>query len=92
MPEDVRHNAEQSRYEIVLPGGTVFSQYVRHGDVLAIVHTVTPPALQGRGLASRLVREMLADIRRQGLKVTPRCSFIVDYFERHPEERDVLAD
>ncbi len=91
MSGDVRHNEAQSRYEIELEGGTAFSQYVRRGDALAIVHTVTPPALRGQGIASRLVREMLADVRRQGLKIDPQCSFIVAYFADHPEERDLLA-
>jgi predicted GNAT family acetyltransferase len=35
---------------------------------------------------------MLADARARGLKIVPLCSYIVDYFNRHPEERDVLAD
>jgi predicted GNAT family acetyltransferase len=91
MAGEVTHNSEKSRYEIVLEGGTAFSQYVRHGDVLSIVHTVTPSALRGQGIAGRLVREMLADIRRQGLKVDPQCSFITAYFADHPEDHDLLA-
>ncbi len=92
MPGTVTHNEAQSRYELEIEGSVAYSSYVREEDKLVIVHTVTPPALRGRGIASRLVKEMLADVRRQGLKIVPRCSFIVDYFERHPEERDVLAD
>lgn len=91
MTGEVRHNEAQSRYEIELPGGTAFSQYVRRGDVLAIVHTVTPPALRGQGIAGRLVTEMLADIRAKGLKIDPQCSFIVTYFADHPEVHDLLA-
>jgi len=87
----VRHNAAQNRYELEVEGGLVFCDYVRKGDRLLITHTETPPALQGRGLAGDLVRGMLADVRAQGLKIVPLCSYIVAYFERHPEERDVLA-
>ena len=89
MTGEVRHNVEKSRYEIEQDGAVVYSQYVRSGDVLAIVHTYTPPTLRGQGLASRLVGEMLVDVRRQGLKIDPQCSFIVDYFERHPEVNDL---
>ncbi len=91
MSGQVRHNAERSRYEIELEGGTVFSQYVRDGDTLIVVHTVTPPALRGQGLAGRVVEAMLADARRQGLKIEPQCSYIVAYFEKHPEQSDLLA-
>jgi predicted GNAT family acetyltransferase len=35
---------------------------------------------------------MLADARRDGLKVRPQCSYVAAYFDRHPEEQDVRAD
>jgi predicted GNAT family acetyltransferase len=85
------HNEAKARYEVETDGALTYVEYVRNGDTLAIVHTYTPPALRGRGIAGRLVRDMLVDIRNQGLKVDPQCSFIIDYFERHPEERDLIA-
>ncbi len=91
MPGDVTNNVEKSRYEIEVDGGLTYSQYVRTGDTLAIVHTYTPPALRGRGIAGHLVKEMLADVRRQGLKIDPQCSYITSYFANHPEEHDLLA-
>lgn len=87
----VRDNAERRRYELEVDGGLVFADYRREGDRLLILHTETPPALQGRGLASTLVRGMIADARARGLKIVPLCSFIVDYLHRHPEDRDVVA-
>jgi predicted GNAT family acetyltransferase len=92
MPDDVQHNAERSRYEIVREGDTAFAEYERRGDCIIATHTVTPPALRGEGLASRVVKAMLIDARRQGLKVVPQCSFVADYFDRHPEEQDLLGD
>ena len=91
MSGDVRHNAEMNRYELEVEGGVSYATYRRQGDTLFVDHTFSPPALRGRGLAARLVRGMLADVREQGLKVVPQCSFVVDYFERFPDERDVLA-
>lgn len=89
---DVRDNSAQSRYELEVDGGLVFSDYRRQGNKLLINHTETPPALQGRGLAGQLVKGMLADVRARGLKIVPLCSYIVAYFDRHPEDRDLLAD
>mgnify|MGYP003584423791 CR=1 FL=1 len=88
----VHDNPARQRYELEVDGGLVFSDYVRQGNKLLITHTETPPALQGRGLAGQLVKGMLADVRAKGLKIVPLCSYIVAYFERHPEDRDLLAD
>jgi predicted GNAT family acetyltransferase len=30
-------------------------------------------------------------VRARGLKVEPVCSYVVDYFARHPDDADVLA-
>jgi len=90
-PGPVRDNAEKQRYELAVEDGLVFMDYRRQGDRLLITHTETPPALQGRGLASALTRGMIADVRARGLKIVPLCSFIVDYLARHPEDRDVVA-
>lgn len=92
MSSATRHNAAENRYELNLDDGTAFATYVRRGDVLYVTHTYSPPALRGRGVAARLVRDMMADVRSQGLKIVPQCSFVVDYFDRFPDERDVLAD
>jgi predicted GNAT family acetyltransferase len=44
-----------------------------------------PPADQGKGVGSWLVRAALDDVRRRGLKIVPACSFVVDFVRRHPE-------
>jgi predicted GNAT family acetyltransferase len=92
MPDDVQHNSARNRYELVREGGTAFAEYERRGDLIIATHTVTPPALRGQGLAGRLVKAMLADARRDGLKVRPQCSYVAAYFDRHPEEQDLRAD
>ena len=92
MSDDVRHDADRNRYELVREDGTVFADYERRGDRIVATHTVTPPALRGQGLAGRVVKAMLDDAREQGLKVVPQCSFVAAYFDRHPEEQDLRAD
>ena len=89
---EVRDNPDKQRYELAVEGGLVFADYRRQGDKLLTVHTETPPALQGQGLAGQLVKAMLADVRARGLKIVPLCSYIVAYLERHPEERDLVAE
>ncbi|MFK0255019.1 GNAT family N-acetyltransferase [Streptomyces sp. NPDC090445] len=54
-------------------------------------HTEVDAAFAGQGLASLLLREALADVRRSGMRVVPVCPYMAAYLERHPEFGD-LAD
>jgi len=87
----VRNNRDAGRYELDADGVLCVAAYERRADALAFTHTMVPPELEGRGLASRLVKGALADVRAQGLKVIPLCAFVRAYIQRHPEEQDLLA-
>ena len=58
---------------------------------MTFTHTEVPYALQGQGIASRLVRGALEAARAEGLKVVPRCSFVSAYIARHPEFGDLVG-
>jgi uncharacterized protein len=88
---DVIHNEAAHRYELTEDGATAFANYVRDGDVLTFDHTVTPPHLRGRGIAGRVVKAALDDVRAKGLRIVPACSFVADYVARHPEVGDLVA-
>lgn len=87
----VRNNTALSRYELNLDGAIAFANYRLAPGKVVITHTETPPALRGRGIASRLVQGALEQIRAEGLKVVAGCSFVVDYLAKHPEFADVEA-
>jgi len=87
----IRNNAAASRFELDAEGGTALAYYRLADGVMTFHHTETPPHLQGRGIASRLVRGALESARAQKLKVVPRCSFVAAYMARHPEFNDLLA-
>ena len=89
--QDVRDNEGGSRYELKVDGGTAIAAYERRDGALIFTHTQGPDALEGQGIASRLIAGALADVREKGLKVVPLCEFVADYFDRHPEEQDLLA-
>ena len=59
--------------------------YLRAGQRLYLVHTEVPPSLEGQGIGSDLVKQALADIERQGLRLVPQCPFVAAYVKRHPE-------
>lgn len=83
-----RHNAAQHRYELDTDHGVALAVYHEQGDRMVFTHTEVPPVDEGKGFASRLVKEALADAHRRGFKIVPACSFVVAYVRRHPEFDD----
>jgi len=90
MAPTVTHNPDASRFEINQDGHFAECVYRRQGDLLVLVHTEVPAALQGLGLAGQLVKAALAFAREQKLRVRPSCSYAVTYMRRHPETQDLL--
>jgi predicted GNAT family acetyltransferase len=87
----VLNNEAESRYEIEEDGAIAFAAYRLEGDRVVFHHTVVPEALAGRGVGSALVGGALEDVRAQGRKVEPLCSFVRHYIERHRDAQDLLA-
>ena len=74
------------RYELRVDGGVAgLAVYRVDGDQVSFIHTEVNPALQGQGLASRLVKFALDDVKAKGMKPVPECSFVVDYMARHTD-------
>jgi uncharacterized protein len=90
---EVRDNTTRQRFELDLEGGGVaFASYRRVPGRVIIIHTETPMALRGHGIASRLIAGALHLIRAEGSKVSARCGFVAQYLATHREWRDLDAD
>lgn len=88
----ITDNPPERRYEARV--GEQLVGWVDYGRVrsrLVAIHTEVPPEFGGRGIGSALVRHVIADARRSGFTITPRCPLFEAWFERHPADRDVLA-
>jgi predicted GNAT family acetyltransferase len=88
----ITDNVKERRYEARLDG--TLAGWVDYGRVqtrLVALHTEVLPEFGGRGIASALVRRVLDDARAAGQTVTPRCPLFASHFQRHPEDRDLLA-
>ena len=88
----VHHNAAASRFEAEVDGRLCVANYHLVDGVMRIHHTEVPAALEGRGIAGRIVDGALAYAERQGLKVEPWCSFVRSYMQRHPETQRLLPE
>ncbi|MFD5065194.1 GNAT family N-acetyltransferase [Streptomyces sp. NPDC058394] len=87
MNRTVRDNTDASRYEIFEDGQLAgFTEYKITGDKIALNHTETLEGFTGRGVASHLIAEVLADARRRNLAVLPFCPVVRQTIARHPEK------
>lgn len=82
---DVQHDERGRRFQAVVDGHRCVCEYRLQNDAMALVHTEVPPALEGRGIASALVRAAFDHAEAHGLKVLPLCSYVHAWVRRHPE-------
>ena len=82
----LRDNTAERRYELDIDGVTSFCEYRDTGAGRMLTHVETPEEARGRGYAAKLMAEIVKSAKAQRLKLTPRCSYAVAYFRRHPNE------
>ncbi|GAB4418020.1 MAG: GNAT family N-acetyltransferase [Anaerolineales bacterium] len=85
----VVHNSDANRFELTVDGHTAVLNYVLMEKTITFTHTGVPPAIEGRGIGSRLVKAGLEYARSQDLKVKTTCWFVSKYLRRHPEYQDL---
>jgi predicted GNAT family acetyltransferase len=90
MPDAVRDNKAQHRFELDAGGEPAVAYYSLAPGVITFSHTEVPASLWGQGIGSRLVRGALEAARAQNLKVEARCSFVSAYLRKHPEFSDLV--
>jgi predicted GNAT family acetyltransferase len=85
-------NPVERRYEALVGDQLAgMAEYRRAGNRVIFTHTETDPDFAGKGVASRLARGALDDVRARGLVFTPKCPFIAAYVQRHPAYKDLLV-
>jgi uncharacterized protein len=91
MELELADNPDRKRYEARSGSDVVASTYYRLGDgAVEFTHTETVPEAEGKGIASRLVRYALDDVRGRGLAVLPYCPYVRGWIGRHPEYVDLV--
>ena len=87
---EVVNNPAQNRYELVVEDHLAATYYKVSDGVITFIHTEVPPELGGKGVGSALIKGALDQVRAEGLKVIPECSFFKAYIDKHPEYADLL--
>src|ERR1700733_12698354 len=82
----VTDNPAASRFEYPADGHLAELTYRLRAGRLILVHTGTPPELEGHGIGSALVRAAIDPAAREGLVGGPLCPFARAWLEHHPKE------
>lgn len=86
----VTNNTEAGRFEVRLGDDVAFAEYRLLKTGILFPHTEVPPAFEGQGVGSLLVRTALDYARAHGQAVMPVCPFFASYIKRHAEYQDLL--
>jgi len=87
---DVIDNKAMQRFELNVEGHIAAAYYVIAGNVMTFTHTEVPKELEGKGIASKLIKGALDQVRARELKVIAQCPFVHAYMGKHPEYNDLL--
>lgn len=59
--------------------------------VVDINHTFVDGSLRGQGVAGQLMERCVAQLRAAGLKTRTSCTYAANWFAKHPDQADLLA-
>jgi predicted GNAT family acetyltransferase len=87
----IRDNPERHCFEADLGDGSfAIAEYTLLAGKIMFNYTEVPPAHEGKGIGSALIRYALGEARKRGLKVIPICPFFAAYMQKHAEVQDLL--
>ena len=78
-------NEDEKQYEFHLEDEVARIEYIKAQGRIFLTHTEVPESLEGKGIGSALIKQVLDDIQGKGLILVPLCPFVAVYIRRHPE-------
>ena len=89
----VTRNDDESRYEATVGGelaGVI--EFADRDGSIEMTHTEVRDEFQGKGVASALASEALADVASRSGTVIPSCSYVARYLSKHDVPGLTVAD
>jgi len=91
MDVKVQQDEKERKFYADVDGHEAVIEYAKMDDVYNLVHTYVPEELRGKGIADRLVRGTLDEIKRQGARFLPSCAYVQAFVKKHPEYQEGIA-
>ena len=91
----IQDNPAENRYEVLVDGELAgFADYRLLVDENRIdfTHTEVFEQFGGQGLAGKLAKGSLDEVRTRGLAVRPYCPFYKGWIQKHPEYVDLVPE
>jgi uncharacterized protein len=83
-------NKDQQRFEVHQSGATAYLEYRFYKKDIALMHTLVPANLEGKGIASALAHHALEWAKENKMPVMVYCPYVAAYLKRHPEYNDII--
>lgn len=90
LDPEIRDERDAKRYALTINGQTAVVTYNLVEGGLMVTETLVPIELEGQGIASRLARHVLADVKGRGLIILPVCPFFAAYLKKHPSRAEIV--
>jgi predicted GNAT family acetyltransferase len=88
---EVKDERSERAYIVYVDGAPAGrAEYLMRDGRVVFVHTEIDDEHKGLGLARKLVRYALDDVRSKGELLVPICPFVSAYIQRHPEYDDLV--
>ena len=84
-------NEAHKRYDMTVGDKIAYVEYIRTPEKIFLTHTAVPRGLEGKGIGSALIGQVLAAVKETGLFLMPLCPFVAAYMRKHPEWKELLA-
>ncbi|MBT8238278.1 MAG: N-acetyltransferase [Croceitalea sp.] len=90
MDHKVTDNSAKKQYELLVDDKLARLEYIVAQNRIFLTHTEVPIGLEGRGIGSELIRQVLEDIQLKNMILVPLCPFVAGYIKKHPEWKSLV--
>ncbi len=87
---EIINNETNLQFEYREGGEIARLEYRFYKKDIALMHTVVPDSMKGKGVASALAEQAFAFAKAKNKKVMVYCPFVAKYVQKHPELKDQI--
>tara|TARA_R110000822_G_scaffold299130_1_gene422054 strand:+ start:360 stop:635 length:276 start_codon:yes stop_codon:yes gene_type:complete len=83
-------NKEKKRFEATVQKQTVIVDYKIERNTIYLTRVKVPTELEGQGIGSTMVEQVLQKNGAMGFKLVPVCPFVKYYIDKNPKWNKLL--